>query len=292
MYCIQKDHRLIISLVVWVFLTSCESRKPPTVVEQQPVLSTMKPLPTATVAAQTPVADTLGKGQVSASGDVPVLHVPFEERKTVASGLVVIVKSIRPADTAIIREPSDLKLTFTIRHHNKIIYRDTANDGLMYDYYSMPKTEKLYPIWIPTGSGNGELLVAFNNRPSKELARRFYIRSDQVAKIDTILTFNGPAKDWDKDGKLEYAGFYDFGEEWDDDKGRHRMAYVPTLYYEIRANGLTLDSALTKRKALADYGVFQGFEYTEKPGILVDKLPKGAVALADLIWPHWLAIPL
>ena len=214
--------------------------------------------------------------QPSETGDVTALHEPFEEIQKVAPGLLVIISSIRSANTAVIRDPGDLKVVLTIKRNNSIIYRDTTADGWTYDLYAMPETEKLYPLWVPTSGGNGDLLVAFSNRPSKELARRFHIRNNQIAKIDTLLTFNGPAKDYDQDGKLEFAGFYDFGEEWDDEKGQHRMMYVPTLYYEVRPTGLVLDSVLTKRKVLAEYGVFQGFEDVGQPGILVQQLPKGS----------------
>jgi hypothetical protein len=71
-----------------------------------------------------------------------------------------------------------------------------------------------------------------------------------------LLAFDGPAKDWDKDGKLEFAGFYDYVEPLADDKGRTLVPYVPTLYYEVRPSGLVLDSALTEKKVRADYGVF------------------------------------
>ena len=230
-----------------------------------------------TVAAQMVLADTVSKiPEEAPAGNGPALPVPFERRRTVAPGLVVIIKSIRPAAAAVIREPSDQQLTFTIERNNRVIYRDTTDDGLLYDYYALPSTEKLYPIWVPTGAGNGELLVAFNNRPSLDLVRRFYLSSGRVAKIDTLPAFNGPAQDWDHDGKLEYYGIEDFGEEWDDQQGNHRLAYNPRLYYEISPVGLVLDSALTERQARADYGRFQGFHYSSNPAVLSSTLPKGS----------------
>ena len=265
------------AFVIGMLAVGCESRSPLAKTDSAAVSAAASPPLADTVAAKILVASTLiDTAQALPSGDVPALHIPFEERRTVTPGLVVIVKSIRPADTAIIREPSDLRLTLTIERNNKVIYRDTADDGLRYDYYAMPTTKQLYPLWIPTGANMGELLVAFNNRPFKELAQRFFIQNDRIVKIDTLLTFNEPAKDYDHDGKKEFAGFYSYGEEWDDEKGQHRIMYVPTLYYELRSAGLVLDSALTKRKVLAEYGVFQGFEDTGQPGILVQQLPKGS----------------
>ena len=267
---------LVGGFVIWLLAVGCESRKAPEAVGTATSVAVPKPL-LDTVATPNPIAPVaIDTTQESQSGDVPALHIPFEERRTVAPGLVVIIRSIRPADTAVIREPSDLQLILTIKRHNKVIYLDTADDGLRYDYYAMPTTKKLYPIWIPTGEDAGELLIAFNNRPFKELAQRFLIQDNRIVKIDTLLTFNGPAKDYDRDGKMEFAGFYGYGEEWDDEKGQHRIMYVPTLYYEVRPTGLVLDSALTKRKTLAEYGVFQGFKDVGQPGILVRQLPKGS----------------
>lgn len=262
-------------LLIYALLAGCESKKAPVTAQTSAPAVAPQLLPDTVATAPIAAADTtVEAAEQLPSGDVPALHIPFEDSKTLVPGLLVIIKSIRPADTAVIREPSALRLTFTIKRNGKIIYRDTADDGLKYDYYAMPSTKKLYPMWIPTGEGNGELLVAFDNRPSLELARRFHIFKGKVAKIDTLITFNGPAKDWDHDGKLEYNGIADFGEEWDDAQGHHRLAYNPRLYYEIRPAGLVLDSALTELNARADYGVFLGFHYAETPGVLASKLPK------------------
>lgn len=271
---------LISSLLICVLLAGCETKKPLTTAKNQqqiPADSASSIDANKPIIAHRSLPDTaINNADHSRSEDVPALHEPFEEIRKVAPGLLVIINSIRPADTAIIRDPSDLKLVFTIKRNNKVIYRDTVNDGMAYSGYSMPEIEKLYPIWLPIGNGDGELLVAFTNRPSKDLARRFRIRNGQIAKVDTLLTFNGPAKDYDHDGKLEFAGYYDFGEEWDDKEGHHRM-YNPTLYYELRPTGLFLDSALTKRKVRAEYGVFLGYKYSGEPGILVKTLPKNSI---------------
>jgi hypothetical protein len=253
-------------LAAGLMLGSCE-RKPATTTVQvatptQPVRSSTA-LQTSPGRTQIP-ADTLASPD-STAADNPQLHQPFEDTKVLAPGLAVVIASVPVPATAIIREPSDLRLAFSIKYGGRVIFRDTANDGLTYTYFSMPQTEKLYPLWLPTGRGSGELLVAFNNRPSKELARRFFIKDFRVAKIDTLLTFSGPATDVDKDGKLEYAGFYDFGETWQDEKGRNRQLYIPTLYYEVRPSGLVLDSALTKQKTKAQFGAFYGYKYSDKP---------------------------
>ncbi len=243
-------------LFLFIALVACESKPAatsPAVATTQVPTSVADTMNSTTAVALAP-QDTLNSATQPTSpksGDVPALHKPFEEIKTVIPGLLVVIKSVPVANSTIIRELSDLKLTFTIKHNNKVIFRDTTDDGLAYSYYSMPQTKKLYPLWVPTGHGNGELLIAFNNRPSKDLARRFTITNSTVVKIDTLLTFDGPARDVDSDGKLEFARINDYGEEWQDEQGRIRQMYIPRLYYEVRPSGLVLDSALTNRKARA-----------------------------------------
>lgn len=199
---------------------------------------------------------------------MPSLHrLAFAVDTTVAPGLVVGYHSISRADTSVVRDPGDIKITFTIRQAGKEIYRDTT-DGLAYDLTALePPARQLYPLWIPTGPGRGELLTAFDNRPLKALARRFFIEPGRVARIDTLLTFDGPARDVDQDGRPEFSGFYSWGEQWEDAQGRLRQLYVPTLYYEVRPGGLLLDSALTQRKAKARYGAFYGYQDSDKPVI-------------------------
>jgi hypothetical protein len=203
-------------------------------------------------------------------GDIPELHrLAIDDNTTVGPGLVVSYQSIPQPATAIVHDPHDLPLSFSIRRSGEIIFRDTT-DGYSHDPTLVDSAiRKVYPLWIPTGKDAGELLVLFNNRPSRDLVRRFSIRGRRVTKIDTLLTFDGPARDVDGDGKREFSGIQDYGEVWDDEQGRRRGAYNPTLYYEVRPTGLVLDSMLTRRKARAQYGKFYGFKYSHKPVILV-----------------------
>lgn len=203
-------------------------------------------------------------------GDVPELHrLAIDDNTTLGLGLVVSYQSIPRPATAIVHDPCDIPITFSIRWAGNIIFRDTT-DGCRYDPTVVDSAiRKVYPLWVPTGKDSGELLVVFNNRPSKDLAQRFFIRDRRVTKIDTLLTFDGPARDVDGDGKREFSGYLDNGEVWDDEQGRHRGTYNPTLYYKVRPTGLVLDSALTMRKARAQYGKFYGFKYSDKPIILV-----------------------
>lgn len=198
----------------------------------------------------------------------PLDAIALHDTAVVSPGLLIRCKSIRRPRAGIIRDPGDIPLVFTIEQHHRVIYRDTT-DGLAVDEeLADPAVRKDYPLWIPTGRDAGELLIAYNNRPSKDRAQRFTIRAGRVAKLDTLPTFDGPAKNLDKDGQLEYGGRADYGENWEDERGRHRQSYNPVVYYEICPTGLVLDSALTRRRAVAQYGAFYGYRYSAKPIIL------------------------
>lgn len=164
----------------------------------------------------------------------------------------------------VVREPSELRLVLTIKQNQRVIFRDTTGDGLAYTEYSEPTTARLYPLWIPTGPGAGQLLVAYNGRPLKDRARRFHIQNQRVMSIDTLLTFDGPPRDVDQDGRLEFAGLDDYSEGMSDAQGHPLDVYNPVLYYEAGPAGLVLDSALTRRRAIARYGAFHGFAYSDK----------------------------
>ncbi|PJJ60840.1 hypothetical protein CLV45_2274 [Hymenobacter chitinivorans DSM 11115] len=255
-------------------LTGCENRKPVTTAETTAAAPTPPPS-SVSIPAKPALATAREDAPDSASGDVAALHEPFEENKLVAPGLSIKIKSIPAAVNAIVKDPFDIKVTFAIIQNKQIIYQDTA-DAMTYDFSEESATQALYPLWMPTGQGSGELLVAFDNRPSKELARRFVIVKSQVVKIDTLPVFDAAAKDWDQDGKRELAGAMGYSETWDDPQGKARITYDPTLYYEVRPTGLVLDSALTKQKVRAEYGVFLGFKSSQTPGILISKLPKSS----------------
>ena len=244
-------------------LFSCESR-PPTSQATQVVPTAVLPAAPVAAAEQAAPPDTLGTTPDSLV--IAKQLKPYFRTRTVAPGLEVTIASVPViASVPIPQTQEDLLLVLTIRYKRQVIHRDTTADGLTYEL-SGPTTKLLYPLWLPTGPGAGQLLVAFSHRPSKDLARRFYLQNGQVTKIDTLLTFDGPARIIA--GKREFSGFYDYGEVWDDAQGRHRRMYVPTLYYEVRPTGLVLDSVLIKARATARYGAFYGFKDSAEPVIL------------------------
>lgn len=197
-------------------------------------------------------------------------HAHATAAQTVAPGLEVRIASAVPTDTAGKLYPEH-PLVLTIERNGQVIFQDTTADGLAYAAYSEPQTDRLYPLWLPTGPAMGELLVAYSGRPNRDKVRRFRIKGQRVVRIDTLTAFDGPARNLDQDAWLEYRGYADYGESWDDAQGHHQT-YNPLLCYEVRPTGLVLDTALTIRRNRARYGKFYGYRYSEKP-VIITKQP-------------------
>jgi hypothetical protein len=188
---------------------------------------------------------------------------PMEDSKTVAPGLVVYTKGVPVTDGL----PTEPQRIFLIKRDGRVLYADTTADFI----YPTSPSKQRYPLWLPTAQAKGELLVRVASPPDLDIVRRFLVNGPRVTRIDTLPAFDEAAKNLDKDLLLEFSGYQASSAVWDDDKGHYWTSYNPKLYYEIRPTGLVLDSALTKQKAIAQYGVFRGFTYSEKPGISIKK---------------------
>ncbi len=246
-------------------LAACEPKSPAT-------------SPPATAPSITARPDTarLGRGPTQGSPATAALltaHATFSlspnaapgvtTSKLVAPDLAVTISGIYPTDDERVK-PQRILL---IKQHERVIYTDTTADFL----YEEPFKSSIYPLWVPTGKGAGELLLEVQSPPDLGLARRFFIRQGQVIKTDTLPIFEQKARNLDNDPHPELGGRRYSGEQWDDRKGHYFTSYSPILYYEMRPAGLVLDTALTKRKAIAQYGVFRGFGYSAKPGIRIKR---------------------
>lgn len=107
-----------------------------------------------------------------------------------------------------------------------------------------------------------ELLIEVDGRPNKNELYRFFIKGQKLDKIDTLPTFLTIPKDLDKDKKLEYAGFWDYGQVWGD--SIEVTGYNPIVIYEITENGINLDSLTTIKVNTSIYGKFYGFYFNEQ----------------------------
>ena len=153
-----------------------------------------------------------------------------------------------------------------LTRHNKIIYEDTTNK-IEYEF-----GDSLYPIINKIGENAFEILTEVNDRPNKNYLKRFQIINDKLIKVDTLPTFFCTAKHLNNDSNLEYAGIWDYGEEWDDSTNQRLTVYNPIIYYKLTDTGLQLETTLTIEKNTLIYGEFKGYFYNGNTHIRVSDL--------------------
>lgn len=144
---------------------------------------------------------------------------------------------------------------FILTHQNKQLYIDTSLTE--YEF-----SDKQYPIVRQLGNETFEILVEVNDRPFKNYLKYFKVHQNKIVQTDKLPTFISSASNLDTDDNNEYAGFWDWGESWGDNGSL--TSYNPINYYELKTEGITLDSVLTISKNQEIYGKFHGFIYNEK----------------------------
>lgn len=151
---------------------------------------------------------------------------------------------------------------FILTHKNKKIYIDTSLTEYEFG-------DKLYPMVRQLDKETFEILVEVNDRPNKNYLQYLKVYQDKIVSKEKMPTFISSATNLDTDNYSEFAGFWDWGETWSDNGSL--TAYNPIIYYELRPNGITLDSTLTISKNKEIYGEFHGFNYNEKVKIKTSK---------------------
>ena len=150
---------------------------------------------------------------------------------------------------------------FKLERNNKLVYLDkliNIDGRILCTEYQFGN--KLFPIILQTGSNSFELLFEVNNRPNKNYLKRLFVGNDKLVEQDKLPAFEASPIDINNDGIKEYAGFWDHFEVY----GDNLTTYNPILYYSVTANGLKLDSLLTKQRNEIIYGQFYGFSFDEK----------------------------
>ena len=120
-------------------------------------------------------------------------------------------------------------------------------------------SDKLYPLLLKTGENSFELFLEVNDRPNKSYLTKLVINNNKLVKTEKLPTFLAKPCDLNGDGKIIYAGFWDYNQIWDDSL----TCYNPILFYIQDKSGLRLDSTLTIKINKEIYGNFYGFEYNE-----------------------------
>ena len=122
---------------------------------------------------------------------------------------------------------------------------------------------KQYPIVLKNSDYEYQILVEKNDRPFIDKTILFHIKQERVIDSATLPMFYGKAKNMDRDSNLEYAGTWDYGEEWRGKNGELVVAYSPILFYEISSGVLVFDSVTTKTVNTKIYGKYYGSIYKE-----------------------------
>jgi hypothetical protein len=140
---------------------------------------------------------------------------------------------------------------FKLSRNGSVIYMDSSLTEYEFG-------DEKYPLVLPFGREKFEVLVEVNDRPNKNYLKLFRIESNKLIEVQQLPTFISYPSDLDSDGKIEYAGFWDYPQVSGDE-----TAYNPILYYQLTDDGLKLDSTLTIGKNTMIYGKFSGYKFTE-----------------------------
>lgn len=146
--------------------------------------------------------------------------------------------------------------SLSIVRNEKEIYR---LDNL--DEFSLDSL-KAYLVQSKTNPNQFDLTFEIISWPSKPRNIWLRIIDNIISSKSIIPAFETHAKNLDQDENLEFAGYWSFFELWGDKE--IMTSYNPIIFYEIRENGLSLDSALTIEKNLLIYEKFLGFNFSEK----------------------------
>jgi hypothetical protein len=109
-----------------------------------------------------------------------------------------------------------------------------------------------------------ELLFYVNDIPSIDYLNLIVIDQYKVIKNEFIPNPETSPKDFDSDGKLELVGLMCYVETAAKDNGVVYISYIPILVYEIRNEGIILDSIETQKVNIDAYGKFHGYAISEE----------------------------
>ena len=144
-------------------------------------------------------------------------------------------------------------------HNNIKLFTDKGEE---YEF-----NEKPYPIFNKLNYNQFELLVEYNNRPSKDQVILFRIKDDKVIKTDTLPTFDGEPKMIN--GFLVNSGSWGNSEEWDENGIRY-ISFDPEIYYKFTPDGIKLDSTITRLENKDTYGNIDPFEKEYEVGFPIN----------------------
>lgn len=188
---------------------------------------------------------------------IPVLTLLFSAQAQQIKGKHIMAETVTLTDNFELHLGTDTTEVpgvyeqLIVKHNGKVVYFDSTT------FYFFQETE--YPMLLKTGTNDFELLLESDGRPQNNYLTLFEIRNDSVISTDMVPLFIRKAANLDKDSIFELAGSIGFPE-----LSETYMPYSPILYYELRPEGLVIDSVLTTERNKFIYNGFYGFEYREE----------------------------
>lgn len=212
----------------------------------------------------------------SASANKPVTPVPTVENATQTTYDTAVsldngfeIHFARKADIGI-KSEEDWYSVIAINKDGKTVVSDTSEQAYSSRNTSLPSW-KNYPLLLPLANGAFEVIVLRDNYPRIPQAIAFRVKDGKMAgKQHLAIFYNTAAANLDADENKEFAGEPDMMPAVE----RGKIAYDPILYYELRGDGLALDSALTMKQNAAIYGKFMGFDVDVNKTVSNKLLPK------------------
>ncbi len=148
--------------------------------------------------------------------------------------------------------------------NNQLLFQDTTNRSFYFGNHD-------YPLTIELNKNEFLVFLVYDDRPIKNKSIMFSFKNDLLTRLDTIPEFFIFGKNLDQDPYPEYAGIWDFGEQWDK-VDTLVTGYNPIILYQNEINGLVIDSVSTELVNKTIYGSFFGFSYDARITFPVSKV--------------------
>jgi hypothetical protein len=144
---------------------------------------------------------------------------------------------------------------FEIWKGNEMIYQDTAmNEYIFLCNSNYSKVRHLK-------ENRSEILIEIFDGPDINKTLVIYLKNGKYECQKLLPYFDSLPHDIDNDGVGELFGIMYTIEGYGNGDSSY---YNPTLYYEVKNDGIELDTVLTKKKIIEVWGGFYGYEQSDK----------------------------
>ena len=124
-----------------------------------------------------------------------------------------------------------------------------------------------------SGEAKYEVALELNDRPNKNYLLVLTVKNGLVTASRKAPTFEIRPKNLDNDNELEVFGLWDDSQVWGK-SDELLVAYNPLIFYEMKKEGLMIDSTLTEKYNSSIYGKFMGYQFSEDIVVVFETLDK------------------